>query len=149
MHNGNVARKKTSFKIKFYIEIQISHQAEANRKMGSKILNLVPHVGVELQKQISGPNQISDVYSCCSFQCASVGIRRTAKVCCRTSRCVATGASSAANSCGCTCWTSSWPTSASLAATASSCAAPTINAAVVPVRYAPKILKIVKILKIG
>ena len=112
MHNGNVARKKTSFKIKFYIEIQISHQAVANRKMGSKILNLVPHVGVVLQKQISGPNQISDVYSCCSFQCASVGIRRTEKVCCRTSRCVATGASSAANSCGCTCLTSSWPTSA-------------------------------------
>ena len=46
MHNGNVARKKTSFKIKFYIEIQISHQAVANRKMGSKILNLVPHVGI-------------------------------------------------------------------------------------------------------
>ena len=54
------------------------------------------------------------------------------EVCCSKPRCVVTGAS-AANTC--TCWPSSWPASASQAATASTSTAR--DAAAAPVWYAP------------
>ena len=85
-----------------------------------------------LFKWISSPNQISDVHNHkrCSIRYSSVSIIRAAKVCSGQPGCVTTGACAASTW---TCWTSFWPASSSMAATASTArsaaAAPARNAA--------------------
>ena len=85
-----------------------------------------------LFKWISSPNQISDVHNHkrCSIRYSIVSIIKAAKVCNGQPGCVTTGACAASTW---TCWTSFWPASSSMAATASTArsaaAAPARNAA--------------------